>query len=56
METIARIYKGLITEGKTNVIVPAPLTPHPIYSDSLAPLFKNTDAKDITKHFSFEVA
>ena len=37
--------------------MPAPLTPHPIYiySDSLTPLFQNTDVKDITKHFSFEV-
>ncbi|WP_430905720.1 hypothetical protein [Maribacter sp. 2-571] len=54
VENIARIYKGLVAQGKTNVIIAGTFNT-PSYCDSLAPLFQNTDAKDITKHFSFEV-
>lgn len=55
VENIARIYKVLIAQGKTNLIIAGTFNT-PSYCDSLAPLFQNTDAKDITKHFSFEVA
>ena len=54
VENIARIYKTLIAQGKTNVIIAGTFNTPP-YCDSLSPLFQNTDAKDITKHFSFEV-
>ncbi|QCX00583.1 hypothetical protein FGM00_10870 [Aggregatimonas sangjinii] len=54
VENIARIYKTLLAQGKKNVIIAGTFNT-PSYCDSLAPLFQNTDAKDITKHFSFEV-
>ena len=55
VENIARISKDLISQGKTKVIIAGTFNT-PSYCDSLAPLFQNTDVKDITKHFSFEVA
>ena len=55
VENIARIYKALLAQGKTNVIVAGTFNTLS-YCDSLSPLFQNTDAKDITRHFSFEVA
>tara|TARA_R110000868_G_scaffold111854_1_gene301685 strand:+ start:4808 stop:5932 length:1125 start_codon:yes stop_codon:yes gene_type:complete len=54
VENIARIYKNLIAQGKTNVIIAGTFNT-PSYCDSLTPLFQDTDVKDITKHFSFEV-
>jgi len=54
VENIARIYKTLLAQGKTNVIVAGTFNT-PSYCDSLSPLFQNTNAKDITKHLSFEV-
>lgn len=55
VENIAKVYKNLLAQGKTKVIIAGSFNA-PSYCDSLAPLFQNTDAKDITKHFSFEVA
>jgi endonuclease/exonuclease/phosphatase family metal-dependent hydrolase len=55
VESIARIYKNLIAKGKTKIIIAGTFNT-PSYCDSLSPLFQNTDVKDITKHFSFEVA
>ncbi|WP_430427034.1 hypothetical protein [Maribacter litoralis] len=54
VENIARIYKELIAQGKSKVIIAGTFNT-PSYCDSLTPLFQNTDVKDITKHFSFEV-
>ncbi len=54
VENIAKIYKDLITQGKTKVIIAGTFNT-PSYCDSLSPLFQDTDVKDITKHFSFEV-
>ena len=54
VENIVRIYKDLIAQGKTKVIIVGTFNT-PSYCDSLSPLFQNTDVKDITKHFSFEV-
>jgi len=51
---IAYVYKLLIAEGKTNVIIAGTFNA-PSYCDSLSPLIQNTDLKDITKHLSFEV-
>ena len=51
---IAEIYKKLIAEGKTNVIIAGTFNA-PSYCDSLSPLIQNTDLKDITKHLSFDV-
>ncbi len=55
MINIAKIYDGLIAEGKTNVIITGTFNA-PSYCDSLSPLIQQTDLKDITKHLSFEVA
>ncbi|PQV51452.1 hypothetical protein CLV33_101375 [Jejuia pallidilutea] len=51
---IAEIYKKLIAEGKTNVLIAGTFNA-PSYCDSLSPIIQNTDLKDITKHLSFEV-
>ncbi|MBD1262019.1 hypothetical protein HZY62_15560 [Maribacter polysiphoniae] len=55
VENIAKIYKSLLAQGKSNVIIAGTFNT-PSYCDSLSPLFQNTAIKDITKHFSFEVA
>jgi endonuclease/exonuclease/phosphatase family metal-dependent hydrolase len=54
MINIAKIYKSLIAEGKTNVIITGTFNA-PSYCNSLSPLLQETDTKDITKHLSFEV-
>ncbi len=54
VENIARIYKTLLAQGKTNIIIAGTFNTPPS-CDSLSPIFQNTDAKDITKHFSFDV-
>ena len=51
---IAEVYKKLIAEGKTNVIIAGTFNA-PSYCNSLSPLIQDTDLKDITKHLSFEV-
>jgi len=51
---IAEIYKKLIAEGKTNIIIAGTFNA-PSYCNSLSPLIQDTDLKDITKHLSFEV-
>lgn len=51
---IGEIYKNLIVEGKTNIIIAGTFNA-PSYCDSLSPLIQKTDLKDITKHLSFEV-
>ncbi|MBD0777745.1 hypothetical protein HPE56_08065 [Maribacter sp. ANRC-HE7] len=55
VKNIAKIYKTLLAQGKSNVIIAGTFNT-PSYCDSLSPLFQNTGIKDITKHFSFEVA
>lgn len=54
MINVAKIYKSLIAEGKTNIIITGTLNA-PSYCNSLSPLLQETDTKDITKHLSFEV-
>ncbi|WJJ96363.1 hypothetical protein [Algibacter luteus] len=51
---IAEVYRKLIAEGKTNVIIAGTFNV-PSYCNSLSPLIQDTDLKDITKHLSFEV-
>jgi len=51
---IAEVYKKLIAEGKTNIIIAGTFNA-PSYCNSLSPLIQDTDLKDITKHLSFEV-
>ncbi len=51
---IAEVYNKLIAEGKTNIIIAGTFNA-PSYCNSLSPLIQDTDLKDITKHFSFEV-
>lgn len=51
---IAEVYKKLIAEGKTNIIIAGTFNA-PSYCHSLSPLIQDTDLKDITKHLSFEV-
>ena len=51
---IAEVYNNLIAEGKTNIIIAGTFNA-PSYCNSLSPLMKDTDLKDITKHLSFEV-
>lgn len=51
---IVEIYNKLIDEGKTNVVLAGTFNA-PSYCDSLSPLIRHTDLKDITKHLSFEV-
>ena len=52
-EKIADIYKELQTSKKLIAVMGT--FNAPFYSDSLSPLIKETDLKDITKHQSFEV-
>jgi len=54
IENIAKVYKSLVTAGKKNIVIAGTFNT-PSYCDSLSPLLQNTDVKDITKHFSFEV-
>ncbi|GAL63713.1 hypothetical protein [Algibacter lectus] len=51
---ITEVYNNLISQGKTNVIIAGTFNA-PSYCDSLSPISKNTDLKDITKHLSFVV-
>ncbi len=54
IQNIAKIYKNLKEQGKKNVIIAGTFNT-PSYCNSLSPLFQDTDVRDITKHFSFEV-
>jgi endonuclease/exonuclease/phosphatase family metal-dependent hydrolase len=51
---VAKIYNKLIAEGKNKVIIAGTFNA-PSYCNTLSPLIQDTDLKDITKHFSFEV-
>ncbi|GAL80289.1 endonuclease/exonuclease/phosphatase [Algibacter lectus] len=51
---ITEVYNNLISQGKSNVIIAGTFNA-PSYCNSLSPISKNTDLKDITKHLSFEV-
>ncbi len=53
-EQIANIYRKLIRDGHKNILVAGTLNAVS-YSDSLSPLLRKTDLKDITKHNTFNV-
>ena len=51
---ITNIYQDLREEGQENIIIAGTLNAVS-YCDSLSPLLRNTDLKDVTKHSSFKV-
>lgn len=53
-QQIASIYRQLLNDGHKDIIVAGTLNAAS-YSDSLTPLLRDTDLKDVTKHPSFNV-
>ena len=53
-QQIANIYQQLLEEGQGNIIVAGTLNAVS-YCDSLSPLLRDTDLRDVTKHPSFKV-
>ncbi|RDK89204.1 exonuclease/endonuclease/phosphatase family protein [Marinirhabdus gelatinilytica] len=53
-EQIANVYHQLFKSGHENIIIAGTLN-SVSYSDSLSPLLRETDLKDVTKHKSFNV-
>lgn len=53
-EMLAEIYRTRVEEGKSNIIV-AGTFQVPSYCDSLSPLLRDTDLKEIKKHPSFQI-
>lgn len=53
-EKIADVYKRLVSEGEKHIVVVGTLNTVS-YCNSLAPLLRHTNLKDITKHSSFNV-
>lgn len=53
-EQIANVYRELGTDGHKNIIVAGTLNAVS-YSNSLSPLLRKTDLKDVTKHDTFNV-
>lgn len=51
---IANVYRQLVQDGNKNVVVAGTLNAVS-YSDSLSPLLRETDLKDVTKHEKFNV-
>lgn len=53
-EQIAKVYRQLLKDGHKNIIIAGTLNAVS-YSNSLSPLLRDTDLKDVTKHQSFNV-